>query len=150
MKKILFIIFAILLLVGGFALVRDAAAPAELQEDPATAELQEESAVESEQEVSVQTMSDTSTVGVQDRELIAGNVFFNPEIMHVERNVPVRLTVRSAGTHTFTIDELGISTLVNGAETIIEFTPTEAGTFTYYCAIPGHRAAGQVGTLIVE
>jgi uncharacterized cupredoxin-like copper-binding protein len=30
------------------------------------------------------------------------------------------------------------------------FRPTQTGTYTFYCAVPGHRAAGMVGTLTVE
>lgn len=32
----------------------------------------------------------------------------------------------------------------------IEFTPSEAGTYTYYCTVVGHKDAGMVGTLIVK
>ena len=31
----------------------------------------------------------------------------------------------------------------------IEFTPTQAGTYVFYCTVPGHREAGMEGKLIV-
>lgn len=30
------------------------------------------------------------------------------------------------------------------------FTPNEAGTFTYFCSVPGHKELGMVGKIIVE
>ena len=37
-----------------------------------------------------------------------------------------------------------------GEQMVVEFTPAEAGDYTFICAVPGHEAAGMVGTLIVE
>jgi nitrite reductase (NO-forming) len=36
-----------------------------------------------------------------------------------------------------------------GKSVTLEFTPDKAGTFAYYCAVPGHRQAGMEGKLIV-
>lgn len=36
-----------------------------------------------------------------------------------------------------------------GSATTIVFRTTKSGTFEYYCSIPGHKAAGMVGKLIV-
>jgi uncharacterized cupredoxin-like copper-binding protein len=32
----------------------------------------------------------------------------------------------------------------------VTFTPTEAGTYTFYCTVPGHKDSGMVGKLIVK
>lgn len=32
----------------------------------------------------------------------------------------------------------------------VEFTATTAGTYTYYCSVPGHKDAGMTGKLIVN
>lgn len=31
----------------------------------------------------------------------------------------------------------------------VEFTPTQAGTYEYFCTVAGHKEAGMVGTLVV-
>lgn len=36
-----------------------------------------------------------------------------------------------------------------GNEVVLEFTPSQEGTFAYYCNIPGHRQAGMEGKFIV-
>ncbi len=36
-----------------------------------------------------------------------------------------------------------------GATGTVEFTPTEAGTYEYFCTVAGHKEAGMVGTLVV-
>lgn len=37
-----------------------------------------------------------------------------------------------------------------GQTAMMEFTPTQAGTFEFFCSVEGHKAAGMVGKLIVE
>jgi cytochrome c oxidase subunit II len=58
--------------------------------------------------------------------------------------------VNSGGTaHTFTIDGLGVDqTLDPGQSATVTFTPTRAGTFTFYCRF--HRSSGMTGSLIVS
>jgi uncharacterized cupredoxin-like copper-binding protein len=36
-----------------------------------------------------------------------------------------------------------------GDEGTVTFTPTEAGTYEFYCTVAGHKASGMVGKLIV-
>jgi nitrite reductase (NO-forming) len=53
--------------------------------------------------------------------------------------------------HSFDIDELDLHIAMpanDSAETTL--TITQPGTYTFYCAIPGHREVGMVGSLIVE
>ncbi len=54
--------------------------------------------------------------------------------------------------HDLTIDEFGVSTgqlTSQGMQKTVRFTVTDAGTFIYYCSIPGHRQAGMFGKLVV-
>jgi uncharacterized cupredoxin-like copper-binding protein len=52
--------------------------------------------------------------------------------------------------HTFTIDKLGVNVPVPvGSDRQVTFN-APPGTYTFYCAIPGHRQAGMVGTITVE
>jgi len=76
---------------------------------------------------------------------------FSPKTLKARVGESIVLEVEAIGQHTFTIDELGVNiSLPHGTTTRVEFTPSQIGTFTYYCAIPGHRKAGQIGTLTVE
>lgn len=54
--------------------------------------------------------------------------------------------------HDFVIDELDahVSAGAGATETGGFNTGDEAGTYTYYCSMAGHREAGMVGELIVE
>jgi nitrite reductase (NO-forming) len=77
--------------------------------------------------------------------------FFRPSAITAVKGQTVKLTVYSADRpHTFTIDELGIDIAADMGQTVTEeFTVEKAGTFTFYCAVPGHRDAGMEGTLKV-
>lgn len=70
----------------------------------------------------------------------------------VKKGDTVRIKVTNTnGSHDFSLDEYGIkeATPLN-QEVIIEFTADKAGSFKYYCSVPGHRQLGQEGTLVVE
>jgi nitrite reductase (NO-forming) len=71
--------------------------------------------------------------------------------MTVKKGDTVRVTITNTkGMHNFNIDELGVkSDLPLNTPVIVEFTAEKAGDFVYYCAMPGHRAKGQWGTLHV-
>lgn len=86
---------------------------------------------------------------VKEINMDAGYFFFRPGALTLKKGEPVRLIVSTTGTHTFTIDELGVNTALRDSQAIVEFTPNKTGTFTYYCAVPGHRQNGQFGTLTV-
>ena len=52
--------------------------------------------------------------------------------------------------HTFTIDELGVNLNVpSSGKRQVTFT-AKPGTYTFYCAIPGHKDMGMHGTLVVR
>jgi len=54
--------------------------------------------------------------------------------------------------HDLTIDEFGVTTgeiTEKGIKKTVRFAVDEAGSYVYYCAIPGHRQAGMFGTLQV-
>ncbi len=74
---------------------------------------------------------------------------FEPSTITVAEGQTVKLTLTSKDApHTFTIDELGINIAVGSGQTATEeFTVEKAGTFSFYCAVPGHRDAGMEGTL---
>ncbi len=53
--------------------------------------------------------------------------------------------------HTFTIDELDVNIEVAAGESdSATLNVPDAGEYTFYCTVPGHRESGQEGALIVE
>jgi nitrosocyanin len=69
----------------------------------------------------------------------------------VGQAVTVNLENKGNLDHSFIIDELSVKleTVKAGTTGHVTFTPAQAGTFTYYCDVPGHKAAGMTGTLTV-
>ena len=60
------------------------------------------------------------------------------------------ITNQGAVGHNFSIDELGVSVDIAPGDTAEVTINASAGTYQYYCNVPGHAAAGQVGTLTVQ
>lgn len=81
------------------------------------------------------------------------DVAFNPRRFSIAANTPTVVTLVNQGAvvHNFTIDALNVRSgnLQPGQSTTVTID-APAGTYTYYCAIPGHRQAGMVGTLTVK
>ncbi|GAB4320820.1 MAG: hypothetical protein Kow0010_00860 [Dehalococcoidia bacterium] len=100
---------------------------------------------------------------------------FDPAEIRVRAGQRVRLVLdnaESSALHDFTIEEIAaedvhaagathahqdegahyaIHVAAEPGETAtVEFTPTKPGTYEFLCTVPGHAAAGMVGTLIVE
>ncbi len=83
----------------------------------------------------------------------AGDLFFKPNTLTVAKGTKVQLTVKNTGAieHTFTFPEYSINDVLQpGASQSVSFTASTAGTFYWYCAVPGHAAAGMVGQLTVS
>jgi plastocyanin len=69
----------------------------------------------------------------------------------VGQTVALRLENSDVGAHSLDIDELNVHVpMAAGTPSLALFTPSQPGTYTFYCGIPGHREAGMVGTLVVE
>ncbi|MBI3671379.1 cupredoxin domain-containing protein [Candidatus Azambacteria bacterium] len=86
---------------------------------------------------------------------VAGGVFkpqFSVKEISAKKGDVVKINVTDTnGTHNFNIDEFNVHKETPLNETVtIEFTADKAGEFIYYCSKPGHRAAGQWGTLKVS
>ena len=66
----------------------------------------------------------------------------------------VEVTLNNDGSvvHDVTFEELGDETVVSvpGGESDTAAVTLEPGTYTYYCSVPGHRAAGMEGELTAE
>jgi plastocyanin len=79
---------------------------------------------------------------------------FEPEDFSLPADQDTELTLVNKGVveHDIVVEELDDRELVfaNAGETVTETVSVPAGTYTYYCSIPGHRSAGMEGTLTVE
>ena len=103
---------------------------------------------------------------------------FEPSEIRLRRGQSVRLMMENMGdsVHDFTIDEMpmmgggtqgGPHDMGDGMnmdasqyalhmaveshrDGVMEFTPAESGSYTYYCTTNGHREAGMEGTILVE
>lgn len=65
--------------------------------------------------------------------------------------VALRLENTHGVPHTFDIDDLNVHTAMPPGESgLALFRAREPGTYTYYCAVPGHRELGMEGTLVVQ
>jgi uncharacterized cupredoxin-like copper-binding protein/mono/diheme cytochrome c family protein len=80
------------------------------------------------------------------------DIFFDPKDLTIPANtdVTINLVNKGASAHTFDIDALNIHSgdVAPGATMAITINAA-AGDYEYYCAIPGHKEAGMVGTLHV-
>lgn len=107
----------------------------------------------------------------------AVDLAFTPATVQVPAGQPVKLTLQNSGAlehdfsimeievegtqeeagehdggaeHTMTVDpKLHVAAAAGTAGTV-EFTASHAGTYEFFCSVPGHKEAGMVGTLIVE
>jgi plastocyanin len=76
---------------------------------------------------------------------------FKPAQLTVPAGQKVTLVLKNDGAtlHNFSIDALGVSKDVEaGKKVTVSFTPTSAGTLSFYCKY--HQALGMTGTLTVS
>lgn len=69
--------------------------------------------------------------------------------------VTISFTNSSPLAHNFTVQQGTSGAVVGSTPTFMGGTKTltlklKAGTYTFYCSVPGHRAAGMQGTLTVQ
>lgn len=106
--------------------------------------------------------------------VVEANEFgFKPSTLKVSVGQPVKVIFRNAGSveHDWSIFKLPISgkkessgghdmpnmteepavhvAAKHGQSNQLEFTPTTAGTYEFWCTVPGHKEAGMIGKLVV-
>ena len=76
---------------------------------------------------------------------------FDPATLTASADTDVTIQVVNNGTieHDFTIDEASVKIAVPATETGTATVSLPAGTYTFYCSVPGHKEAGMSGTLTV-
>jgi len=92
--------------------------------------------------------------GATEINVVGTEFSFNPASISVKAGEKVKITFRNNGQapHNLVVEGLGIGTktIGRGQTDTIEFTAAKAGTYTFFCSVPGHRAAGMEGNLKVE
>ena len=100
--------------------------------------------------------------GVQRLELVADSYFYRPNYLVVRAGVPVELAIRRESwlvPHDFVlqIPESGVDIRksIDTEGTKIRFTPTQPGTYPFYCSkqllfLESHRDKGMEGVLEVR
>jgi plastocyanin len=108
--------------------------------------------------------------GAQAQEItvVSSDTFaYDPDALTLTAGEPVIITLDNSGAaieHDLRSDDLPASDIVAAGESsdevfvtaaggetaTLEFTPSEAGEYVFYCAVEGHRDAGMEGTITVE
>lgn len=81
--------------------------------------------------------------------LEAGNFYFKPNAVTIAAGTPVTFAIANVAQipHNFSIDELKISVALPPGQTTEVTVTAPAGSYQFYCDLPGHRSAGMFGTL---
>lgn len=76
---------------------------------------------------------------------------FRPEETTAEAGqITIAMVNEDSQRHTLAIDEARFKIDAAAGNTASDTVTLEAGTYTYYCDVPGHREAGMEGTLEVQ
>jgi uncharacterized cupredoxin-like copper-binding protein len=100
--------------------------------------------------------SDTSTDSAASGgvTIVATEFAYDPGDFSLPADEAVDLTLDNQGVveHDIVVEELDDRELVYAGpgESVTESVTVPAGTYTFYCSIPGHRSSGMEGTLTVE
>jgi uncharacterized cupredoxin-like copper-binding protein len=103
------------------------------------------------------------------------NLAYSPKLFTVAANQPVQVTLVNDTTlaHDFSVQTISVVNVVEtnsaqhsdmemtgmpdlhvaaaaGQTATLTFTPTQPGTYQFFCTVPGHKDAGMLGTLIVQ
>jgi plastocyanin len=80
------------------------------------------------------------------------DIYFEPSELSIPADTDVTVSLPNEGVtlHNFSIDELGIDVDIDPGATEETVINAPAGTYEFYCNVPGHKPAGMVGTLTVQ
>lgn len=86
---------------------------------------------------------------------VSGTEFsFEPQQITVSSGEELVITFRNEGTiaHNFTVSGLdaGTGTIQAGETAELRVTPTESGTYSVICSVPGHAERGMRGEIMVN
>ena len=77
---------------------------------------------------------------------------FDPATIVIPAGGGATVTLINKGTveHDITVDALSVKIFAKPGDTVSGTVTAKAGTYEFYCSIPGHKQAGMVGTLTVN
>jgi uncharacterized cupredoxin-like copper-binding protein len=90
--------------------------------------------------------------GAKTIDVEAGDFYFKPKDITIPANTPATFVIKNVAQipHNFSIDALKISVNIAPGETSKVTIKAPAGSYEFYCNLPGHKAAGMFGTLTVS
>jgi nitrosocyanin len=143
MNKAVSIILVLVVLLGGFLLLKGKDETVELG-------MPAPNATGTPEMIVGEGLPNTSEV--KEFRVEGGMFYFNPSTMTVNKGDTVRIVfTNKEGMHDWALDKFNAKTKVLkvGETETIEFVAGEAGSFEYYCSVGDHRARGMKGTLTV-
>ena len=77
---------------------------------------------------------------------------FDPTSITIPADTPTDVTIDNQGVieHDITVDELDLKVYATAGSSATETVTAAAGSYAFYCSIPGHRESGMEGTFTVE
>ncbi|MCA9878940.1 MAG: cupredoxin domain-containing protein, partial [Thermomicrobiales bacterium] len=138
-------------MVGTLTVTESAAAPAE-DTAPAAATAEQAAASPAAEEATPAEEAAAPAASAEPVTVVSHDIYFDPKEITIPANtdVTISLPIEGVTLHDFSIDELGISVSIDPGATEDVVINAPAGTYEYYCNVPGHKAAGMVGTLTVK
>jgi len=152
MNKTIIILIVVILLIVGVFWYFDRGGEVIAPENGIAEE--ESSEAEGEEVAVSEVVNDEEVEEVREISVSGDEFSFSPSNIEVESGERVRIVFSNDGNmnHDLRIEELNIGTriIASGQTDSFEFTAPEAGTYTVYCSLPGHRSNGMEGVMIVN
>ena len=149
-KTIGIIVVVLVIIVGGYFLLRgDYQVPT-----PTSTPAPTVTSEKTEEPTETQSTTQVPTSGATEINVVGTEFNFNPASISVKAGEQVKITFKNNGRapHNLILEGLGIETkTIGGGQTdVVEFIAPSSGTYTFFCSVSGHRAAGMEGSLKVE
>jgi uncharacterized cupredoxin-like copper-binding protein len=95
----------------------------------------------------------TAIAGARELTVTAKDLTFSPTTLSAKPGEAVNVVFRNADemVHDFTVPMLGIHVAAQPGETVtFGMRITSAGSYEFWCSVPGHAAAGMRGTIMAS
>lgn len=176
MKNAIWIVVAVIILIGLYMFVSSSEKPAstvpatdttevtneqpvpgseDVNEMEATSESEDDDTANVDLDVSADAdvSVDAAPAIVKEFAIDGFNFGFSQDEIIVNEGDTVTIVLTSTdGFHDWVVDEFGAATaqIQTGGTASVTFVADKAGTYEYYCSVGRHRENGMVGTLVVQ